>query len=225
MVKFRKSRRTTKKRGFWGKAMGHLGGFSSTAAMAGAALKAAWKLKKLINVEFKVHDISNAGNNIVNTGTINNLTNIASGDDMTDREGRSILLKSWQVRGQLRINVSAVASTARLILFLDRDYLGALPAVTDVLASADINSPLNILTQAGTRYKILMDKQYSVSNQGHQIINIKKYMRLHTHTRYKALTAADASGLRGQLLWLFIGNEATNYPTLTAMHRIRYIDN
>lgn len=215
-----------KRKGFWGRVRGHLGGATSAMGMAGTALKGFWQLKKLINAEFKNFDVPAAGFGAVTTGgTIQSLSQIAEGDDFGQRTGRSILGKSIYVMGTLSMNASAFNSCLRFILFYDTQYNGAMPVVTDVLASANWLSPLNINTISSQRFKIIWDKMFDMQQNGRQGYTFKKYFKLNHHLKYNATTGTAASGLSGQVLVLLIGSEVTNTPSINYSSRLRYVDN
>lgn len=195
-------------------------------SLAKAAYSGAMKLRRLINVEFKVNDIDHSTPlSPDSTGAIYNLTKIATGDDMTDREGRSILLKSLLQRYTITLGGGASSTFIRWMIIIDRDYLGALPSVSDILQYSTVRSPLNILTQAGSRFKVLVDRVITVDSSGQRAKSVKIYKKLHHHAKYKATTSADSSGLRGQLLFLLMSNESSNLPVVAGISRVRYIDN
>jgi len=143
--------------------------------------------------EKKTYD--NAGSTKqVNTGGSFTLLNVPTlGSDYTNRNGRKIYCKSIYIRGFIRSEPSAVAETdattgsqqGRMILFIDYQPNGVVPAVTDLLNEASTYSQLNLNNR--DRFKILKDSQwvfdpYNVSvtapvfaSTNNQIKNIKCY--------------------------------------------------
>ena len=96
-------------------------------------------LLSVVNVEYKTHDtaISQSPNN--STGTVDNLCLIAQGDDNTDRNGRSVRLKSLQIKGTILSNTTS-ANVVRVLIVKTLNNQSAAPAVDDVLDSIDVNS-------------------------------------------------------------------------------------
>lgn len=217
-----------KGRGQWRRRAARYAGYAHGAySLAKAAYKGYKYVKNLVNVEYKFSDTDHNTSSLTpnSSGSLVNLTKIATGDDMKDREGRSIKLVSCLMRYTLTIHGSATHTSLRVMLIIDRDYLAALPSVTDVLSVANVRSPLNIFTTAGSRFKVLTDKVFTLDQNNRGAVNFKIFKKIHTHVKYGATTAADNAGLRGQLLLLTISNESTNTPTMAGYTRVRWIDN
>lgn len=213
-----------RRRGFKRRGYKKTSGMSSALAMAKKAWSMAKFVKSLVNVEKKLNDVS-LSFAVSSTASISNLCNIAEGDDLNQRAGRSIKAKSLLLRGNLNISGSATASVFRFMVVIDTMYLSAKPAIQDILDNGTVTSAMNITSTAGQRFKVLWDHMGHLDNTNNKIWTFKKFFKLGQHIKYSNTTAADASGLSGQVLFITVSSETTNTPTLTALSRLRYIDN
>lgn len=196
----------------------------SVSSIARTALSTALAVKKLLNVEVKFNDTS--GTSIPNnTGGIATISAMTKGTNYNQREGNSIKNMSIQWRGTASINASATETFVRLMIFRDNECQGAYPAVTDVLQSASVVSPLNHLN--GKRFKILSDKVYSLSINGRENLSFKHFIKIDkSHCKYNDANAGDVTDQReGALMYLIISNEATNKPSCQLYFRQRFVDN
>jgi hypothetical protein len=141
------------------------------------------------------------------------------GDDITHRKGREVLLKRLQVRMEM-CNVNSVqvpptttdnvgVQSLRLIVYIDQAVNGAAAATTDLLLTANVNSPLNLSSR--DRIKIIHDEtwgfdpyistgatQLNAQNQCH-IVQFEKDLNVKTvFNAGNAGTSADtqSNGLR-----------------------------
>lgn len=207
-------------------------GASSVATAAFTAVKTATALAALINTEWKAKTISSTGTSIPNTGTISVLSYTAQGNDDGERNGNSILPKKLSVRINAFINASASTTILRAILFRDKEYNGADPAVSDVLETVSYNSFMKLVDSG--RFFVFKDKSIlldSVSKpQGRMqfSINMNKPRpgkKRWEHIKYLGTTTSAASRGNGQLCLLLISDQATNTPTVDIISRMRYVDN
>lgn len=98
-------------------------------------------------------DLAVANYALDTTGSITLLTTIAQGASVNQRIGKKAVYKSLQIRGAVTSNGTAIANDAALILVLDRKPTNALPAITDVLVSANARAFNNDVNS--DRFKIL----------------------------------------------------------------------
>lgn len=180
------------------------------------------KIQRLINVEKKYFDTS-AGTQPSSTGTVISLSNIAQGDDYNNRDGHSILAQSIYFKARVGMNSTSPYSWVRLILFADNDQRGTDPAVTDLLETSDVNSPLQ--HDVNRRFNIIMDKEVSLSNTGTQAVFIKKFIKYNQHLKYTGTAGTDASAQEGNLFLLLISSESTLVPIVQWYNRLRFTDN
>ncbi len=109
--------------------------------------KAIKKLKSMSHQEINVHDLEQASTAITDAGTLFPLCLIVQGLDLDDRTGSQIRIKSIDIRGRCVGNLSATVHNMRVILLRSNNGLTTVPAVQDVLQSADVFSHYEAVTQ------------------------------------------------------------------------------
>lgn len=195
--------------------------------VSGTTLGQVWNqiklLKNLINVEFKYLDTSGSGV-VDNAGALTYLTGIAEGDDISNRNGRSIKSQSLFVKMRLVINASATGTCIRHIIVMDKHNQGATPTVTDILQTASVESSLNISTQQN-RWHILSDEVISLTTSGGNTKYVERFYPWHAHIKYGGTTANVSDARFGAIFMLQISSEAINTPTSVYNIRYRYVDN
>lgn len=194
------------------------------ADMAYRGLALATKVAKLINVEFKYIDLASTVA-VPSTGTVVHLTPCAQGDNDDERNGNQFKLKSIFLRLYGDHNSSgATSQLVRMILFQDKMGQGVFPAVTDVLQTANILSPLN--RSHDGRVRILKDKVLNLTADRGQAYR-KIYMGdIDTIVEYKGASAVENNTGTNQIFLLLVSNEASiNYPNIIYNSRLRFIDN
>lgn len=193
--------------------------------LAGKAYSGVKYLASMINSEKYVFDASQSLQAVDNNGAVYPLSQIASGDDVNNRTGNSILAKSMYIQGNVLKQASAGASFVRFILFQDTMNQGSTPTVTDILnntgsALAPL-SPLNI--DHLSRYKILYDKRITL-NSDMSCRQYKVYKKMSSHIKFTGTAATDV--YKNGLYFLIISNEAlSTAPTINFTSRLRYHEN
>ncbi len=181
-------------------------------------------LKKLLNVEYH----SNATSWPVDpntTGSVINLTAIAQGDDLDNRQGRKIKLFSIRSMGSVRINASSTRSHGRFLIV--RDNLGSTtqPTIGDMFSSAAaflagelaLDDP-----QTNARFSVLYDKWYLLE-QEQSIKRINHYQKIGSHVVYTGTASTDEG--KGNIYLMSASNESTNDPIVAVSTVVKYIDN
>lgn len=198
------------------------------ASMAVKAYKTAMFLKTVLNPELKFFDNA-VGSAISSTGVITLLNSIPQGNDEGQRDGNSIKLNKIVVRADVARNSSATSTATfiRYMIVCDTDGQGSTPAVTDILASADPASLLNILTYPG-RFKVLMDKHFHLDTGAQQAVTFQHIIDMNkfpscNHLHYSSTTGASVK--KNALYLVQVGSEATNTPSQDTNIRLRYYDN
>lgn len=216
-TRYRNNRRKNKK--FPWKAMGT--GIQSVAKVASTALSIAQGVASLINVEFKRRD-SATSVNITSAGNVHHMTAIAQGDGASNRDGESVKVKGISFKSYVNHNPSGLTEQlCRIIIFRDIDSRGAIPAVTDLLDTANVISHRNL--DNTSRFTVLMDRIISV-NADNDTTNCFKYIDKDMHVKWTDTASTDTAS--GHLYLLYVTNEPSiNYPLLTWNYRIRYVDN
>lgn len=210
-------------------------GYAGYASMARKALNIASSVAKLVNVEHKYIDTIVSGASILNTAyRIDPITLCAEGDDMTNRNGRSIKISDIDIRLQAQQNASAKPVILRCMLLRDNACSGANPVMTDVVQStigADtaVNDFRNLLTGAVNRYDILWDKRIELDAAQSTYTDVVKHWDYNEHVRYVGIGGTITSAGNGSLFLCFIGTGATggttDGSTLQYTCRVKFIDN
>jgi len=81
-------------------------------------------------------DISAATYAMDTTGSVTLLNTIAQGASVNQRVGKKVVLKSLQFRGNLQNGSTATVNDVAFMIVYDKRPTGALPTITDILASA-----------------------------------------------------------------------------------------
>lgn len=180
-------------------------------------------LKSVVNVE-KKHLEYTANTTSSTTAAFVLINGSVPGDTGESRDGQSIKMTSTLVRYTVVVNGSATASVHRVIIFIDTQPNAATPAAGDILDTAtNVLSPINITY--GTRFKVLRDIIVHVDSTN-KIRTVKKFIKLHSHTKFNAGTAGTIADIsRNALYMLHMSSEATNVPTFDYFVRTRFIDN
>lgn len=179
-------------------------------------------VKYYLNPEYKFLDNSGQVNPSSTGQVISGNGLIAQGDTDITRDGNSIKVTSWLHRITLEKNASATSTRFRIILFSDVSSAGAVPAVTDLLQTASVISPLNRVN--GSRFHVLQDKTCVLDTDTPQKV-FEFYKKMQHHIKYLDGTANTTSLGQGSLYVLILSNEATNTPTMNYYSRMRFLDN
>lgn len=186
--------------------------------------------------EFKSIDLSSSADTIDTTGSVTLLNGCARGNDINQREGREITMKSIQIRGAVSANAQATNDQwARVMIVYDRQTNGTAPAVTDVISSSGICGMRNLENRK--RFKILMDRTYvinanytgaatiySACNNHHFL---EYYRKLDHPVVFNSGSAGAVSDIStGSLYMIRIGSvtAGTAAAAITFCSRVRYQD-
>lgn len=184
-------------------------------AMAGVRF-----LRSIVNVEKHFFGTSGAAVAPTVAGVVYPVDNLLQGDVYNSRSGNSILVKSFYM--MFDCVGAGTNQLYRLIIFIDKENRGALPAVTDVLETATSTSPMNHIN--GKRFKVLRDARMNVSLTNQQVIQRKWFIKLNHHVRYNDGNTGTVTDFReGHIFWLFLSDTTTGFYAYNT--RIRYIDN
>lgn len=195
--------------------------------VASKALVIATAVKKLVNVEYKFHDVQVTSTAITDTPTIIELTNIPQGDTDITRDGAQVKLVRINIKYSILINVTAASTQVRCMLVHDRQTNQAIYTATDLLADAtnidNITSMLNLDNKY--RFQVLYNKVHTLSNVGRNNSYSEVSKQLNLKIRYDGSTPDITDLTSSSLSWLVVGNQATSDPIHTFFSRVRYIDN
>lgn len=177
-------------------------------------------------------DFAAAAFNASTTGTISLIATVPQGASVNQRVGKKIMLKSIQVRGQSISGTTTAVADCAMIIVYDRRPTGALPAITDILDSAN-SSAFNNDANAG-RFQILKRVDYTHTGNsatpatGGEIVDMATFLSCKgLMTVYKAAaTGAIADIEQGALYCVTVGSNVagTTAPVLTLGFRTRFVD-
>lgn len=197
-------------------------GRRSGGGMWSLAKKAASKVVKYyLNPEYKFLEATNTVTP-TNTGSVQPVSIITQGDQNTMRSGNEIKVTSILIRATLSRNTAATASKVRMILFSDVSSNGAVPALVDLLQTANQDSPVNRVN--GTRFKILKDWSY-ILDADNPKKNLYMFKKVQHHIHYLTTDNTNGSLGQGPIYLAFISDESTNAPTISYYSRMRFLDN
>lgn len=187
-----------------------------------------WKdvqwLKSVVNVERK-HLEFNAATTSSTTAAFVLLNGCIPGSSGEQRDGQSIKMTSVFVRYNAQVNVAAIASIHRVMIFTDSQPDAAAPTAANLLdAATNVLSPLNI--DYAVRFKVHFDKSFIVNVVSDPLIECERYIKLDEHTKFNAGTAGTIADITTNSLYMMhMSSEATNTVTFNYYVRTRFIDN
>jgi len=189
--------------------------------------------------EKKTFDLNPGASQANTTGFLQCICIPSLGTDYTNRIGRKITVKSIFIRGYVRTEVSASlgavnvsSQMVRVIVLLDEQPNGGLPAVTDVLQTSDPAAQLNLNNR--DRFRVLKDKTWTFdpylagSTASRQIYPFKWYLKCNIDTLFNAVnggTIADITS--GSILTLVVGSNGAGVNTDANAYfstRCRFLD-
>lgn len=182
-------------------------------------------LEKIERDESKYIDFAGNIAGVPVAGATQALNVLAQGDAANTRTGNSVVGKNLQVKLTMQQAGATPSQSVRVIIYLDKQPNGALPSVGGaggILQTAVYQAFLSDGSRA--RYRILMDKTFSVQTSGPSIINYKKFIPLRDlQTRFGQNLGTIADIQTNALGILYIGDTALS--TLTYNIRYRFVDN
>ncbi len=184
-------------------------------------------LREIVNSEKNMLDSNQPGVTVDYNGAVASVSALSQGDGIGARHGNSVLAKSLHLR--LSIEGAATPHTQfRMMMFMDTMGLGTIPSPGDVLASIgssySTTTNLTIINAYQFRFKILLDKVITLSENGKNIANRNFYVKLNNHIKWTGTAGTDEG--RNQLYVLYISNRVTTLlPTLQYNCRLQYYDN
>ena len=166
------------------------------------------------------------------TGSIVLLNTVAQGASTSQRIGKKIMLKSLQCHALGQAGTAAVVNDCTVLIVYDKRPVGVLPAITDILNTANSNS-FNNDANSG-RFRILKRWDYTLIGNitapatGQEAIEGDFFLKLHDlPTNYKAAgTGAIGDQEEGSLLLVTVGSNAagTTAASFNAGFRLRFVD-
>jgi len=188
------------------------------------------EIRKLINVEQKYFDLSSTSSS-GQSGTVTFLSGLAQGDDINLRNGDSIRIQQFEIKGCVfRNSASTVNDTIRIMVVRDLQNSGATISGSDVLqlvgTSTAPYSPPNVLNGPtyNKRFSIVYDQLFAINaNDQNRPFEFSTSHPCHTYYRGSGATVAAAGN--GSYFFLAFSNSSTNVPSVDFITRIQYTDN
>ncbi len=206
----------------------YLGYAGSAVSTASKALAVAYGIKKLLNVEFKFHDVQETSTVITETPLIIQLTNVPQGDTDQTRDGAQIKLTRITIKYVLESNATSERNIVRCILVLDKQTNQAIYTIEDILSDVSnrdiLVSGLNLDNKF--RFSILYNKVHAISLNSPSAFFYREFTKeLDMKIRFDNSTPSIADLTSYSLSWIIVGLAQANGAALTFFSRIRYVDN
>ncbi len=189
------------------------------------------EIRKLINVEEKVKNVTVTSTTTSASGTIDLLTAIGQGTDINQRVGDSI--RCQRLTHSLLCTRNGTDGCVRIIIFRDTENQGSTPSTTDVIEAVSgtlsIVSPYTWFNHNSNaqknRFVILSDEVLTVSSsEPNTYTTVEFGQNSMKHTRFRGTTDGAASSAEGALFILVITDQAANQPKVTWYSRLTYTD-
>lgn len=168
-------------------------------------------VKRLIRNQQETHHHNEAGTGTEcnTTGAFINISDIAQGDNDTDRVGDQICLKSVFGNYSLIAGSSGTLSVVRLIMFQWRMDNGAeAPALNDILFDTTNVPYLSNTVVDCSKFKVLYDKMHYVGPVGGDVNMIARRFSLRNFNKKLQYTAGGTNG-KNQIYMLVISNNVS----------------
>lgn len=126
--------------------------------------RASTQLVRAAPMEKNYVDLANATYAMNTTGSITLIATIAQGASVNQRIGKKCVLRSLQARGSMFSNASTILTDGAALIVYDKRPTGSLPAITDILVTADATSMNN--DNNASRFSILkrIDSRFAGSS-------------------------------------------------------------
>ncbi len=203
-------------------------GHRSAAFTARKALREVNKLKRGIEQKF-LDKTDSSGTTTAWALLGSDFLVIPQGSGVGTRDGQKVTLKSVDLRGTVTPSVtSQVGHLVRVVMYFVNDNV--LPTLPIPMASASVNSFVDIPEKRGKTLRILFDRSFSVPDTfdgtagtgGDKIFSFHKHIKINKQLEY-----GDSSSLNpvnGLLAILIISASATTVPVVATNVRVNYTD-
>lgn len=185
------------------------------------------KLKGLINVEFKRHEVE-LDSTIFNTGTVQCQNLLGQGDSSVTLDGQQARFKSLQCYCLTKMQADTPA-VCRIIYFIDLQARGTAPTMADVLQTGVTSYPVTCPRNLDNRKRFLILKDHIFTLTPMQPIReFKYYRKLDLKTVYDTSPAGDISDIQSNPIYiLFLSDQpsGSTAPIISHTSRLRFIDN
>lgn len=163
------------------------------------------------------------------TGDVILLNGIARGDDINERVGRRVTIRSLEAHLYDTVTKdTGVDQVHRVLIVYDMQSNGTAPVVTDVLVSASTTSLKNLDNR--NRFRILYDQAWTLNASGESDSqkHITKYMRVNLPVQFNSGDAGTIADIQtGSIYFICLGSEVRGNTagSINGRVRVRYSDN
>jgi len=168
--------------------------------------------------------------NAVPVATLVILNDIAEGNDIQERKGRKIVMKSLNVKGSARVLATTVAEygSMKIAAVYDMQANGVAPTAAQIWNDSTTGTGSTRNLDNRDRFKVLFEKTYSFGPGQNQSIPLEIFKKVSLPVIYKGTTGEIASISTGSL-YIFtwgsvLGDVANHGCALVATCRLRYSD-
>lgn len=180
------------------------------------------RLKGLVNSELKIEVSSQIATTVNAEGTILHMNGITRGDATTNRNGRSVKIKAFKMRGSIIMNSSARASLIRVIVFINRQQADdTTPLVASLVDQANVHTPIGVFSRK--RFRVIYDRFVGLSLTGEQVATVNIDIPLDLIQVYNGSAQTDIAS--NGIYMFMITNEASNDPVFTHTSLVEFRDN
>lgn len=160
---------------------------------------------------------------VTNGGTVGYINMPPQGNSSSSRVADRCRLLSLDLRSFITLSTSATEDNFRFVIFQSVGLLpiSTPPALTDVLEYTLPNSPIKY--NATKLFHILYDSQHSLSIQGDSAA-IVLHKEVNLSIKAINFVAGSIVAYSGQLYYLMIGTQATNFTTTSSTARLWFAD-
>jgi len=178
-------------------------------------------------------DLGNANYSCDSTGgTITLIATCGQGAAQTQRVGKKGLWKSIQLHGSVYNNASAVYNDVAILIVYDREPLGILPGITDILTAVDSRAFNN--DSNSERFKIIRRYDIALTGSAANQVGARSHVDMDHYIDMRNLpvtwgnlgSGALGDIKQGALYLVTVGNNAVGATAATATlaFRTRFID-
>lgn len=204
--------------------------YRSKEPVAKRALKMAYNLKQLINVEFKETN-TQIDTTVGDSMHAELLNGLSKGTNNNQRMGDSIRIKSIEVNSYAykNSNFTGIYQRVRRVILLDLQSNAAAPTQNQIFDQAANEPTLEFRNlDFKKRFVILKDDVVQITQNDPVAAFPKYYYQMNMHTSYDASDNGDVTDISSNAVYvIFISTEGTaaDEPSVVSNHRVRYIDN
>lgn len=191
--------------------------------MAREAWTGVKKLYRMVNVEYKHHDVNQTDTPDNSPANVWDWCVIAQGDTSTTRDGISIKPQNCTVRWTAIINASATSTVIRFVVFRAKAENDQAMVPGNIFGTTGVTQHKIFDKRYNT--KVLHDQLISLSSQGPSVKAGYFNIPLDGHINFDVSDTTGDDKEAGGLYAIIISNEATNTPSFQYSMRLTYTDN